>query len=490
MILISSDPKLSSVASQIERSEALAKIKKQFLEVPAPSRAINQFFSISRWSENTHSLNRKISKLKLSFLLASLLVGSASFATSAPLSDFYPLSNYKPLGNCVYQLGSGVVATSIATAQTVESSVLTYMPNNGWLYTDWKNVGATYYNPAIGATMRASDYNAQTLMVAGNYCQHVTACKSTEVLGTNGVCYDPKLSDYDKNPQDCSKSGGYFYSAFGIESGGTYYTVPLPFGGSINLKQHFAYSTHCGTFIDMAGQVASNILPMLQMAVPFFRSAKLLKMASYARSEYYRNKPTNTTAQNDLIVNLPKLPAPASPSMKAIVPIVEKPIPTAPNPTTGTVGPTREPDIIPDTNYQYIDDSFIPETTAGDPIVDYSVIDRFNSINNATTSNAPLTQLIPESQTATTQVKETFDFSKIISNSQAPQDIASVPATTSKSVSFSGADPIDTYTTTKNYPDGSSLSQVVKINRATKEGFASSTTLAKSLHLFQLLLVQ
>jgi hypothetical protein len=466
MILISSDPNLSRVASQIERSVAFAKIKKQFIIVPTPSRLLNRFFSFTRWSEN--SLTKKQNrKLKLSFLFSFLLFGSSAF------SDVVIGSTVRTVDGRYFVVGSYYADRS--SGQSCDTNINSY-PNFDWVaYDQYSNL--LQYNTCSN---NGYHYVITSLAYWGTLTSNQSACPSGQILDSSGACRVPALSDYDKNPQDCNKYGGYYYSSGIVQSGSTVYTIPLLFS-SLTFKSNYQMVTHCGTLGDVAGQVASNVIPLLSIVSPLFRSSKLAQLARYGYSEYLRSKSASaptTTAQNDYYVGMPRLPAPSSPSMQPVIPVVETPIPPTTNPTTGTSGPSREPNVTPSDNYAHVDDSYIPATASGDPIVDYSVVDRFNGLNGAMTSQEPLTQLVPDVGTSSLPVKESFDLSQFLPNSDIPNDVANVPATTTKNVTFSGQDPIDEYTTTKSYPDGSSLSQVVKINRATKEGFVSSTTLS------------
>lgn len=292
----------------------------------------------------------------------------------------------------------------------------------------------------------------------------------------------PPLSSFNNDPQGCNKAGGYFYSTGTEQVGGTSYGASFFGGAGIVIGGDLKSTTQCGTLIDVVGQVATSALAMIPLASKLFGSMGLKKMANMAylnKLQALPNLSNKPLALPDTNVGLPKLSPPPTGGGVApapTVPIVETPVPTSTN-TGGVTGPSRSPTITADTNYQNIPDTFIPIKTSGDPIVDYSVVDRFNSVADLSTSPM-LDEIVAPIGSSSKPVKETFDFSQIIANSQTPSTVATVPVTTTKTFTYSGYDPVDLYTTTKTFPDSTTLIQTVKINTITKTGTIDFTTLS------------
>ncbi|MDD2358336.1 MAG: hypothetical protein PHX13_10545, partial [Thiovulaceae bacterium] len=312
----------------------------------------------------------------------------------------------------------------------------------------------------------------------------VSGCPSGTVLDSNNTCSVPTLSSYDKDPQGCDKAGGYYYSSGVSQVGGTEFGSSFFGGSGLFVGGNMVMNTHCGTLGDVVGQVTASAIGMLPLASKLFGSLGLKK---YAVGAYLRKlaalpdllPPPKNLA--DMYVGMPRLPAPNSsgvvpPASTPIVPIVETPVPTSPN-SSGVVGPSRAPIITPDPNYVSVPDTYIPTDAQSNPVVDYSVVDRFNTFAKVV-AQPQLADIVPQVGSYTMPVKETFDFSSMVQGSPSPSTVAVVPVTTTKTVSYSGTDPVDIFTTIKSYPDGSSSSQVVSINTISRYGTITDTSLS------------
>jgi hypothetical protein len=289
----------------------------------------------------------------------------------------------------------------------------------------------------------------------------------------------PSLSDFNNDPQGCNHAGGYFFSTGTEQVGGTSYGASFFGGSGIMIGGDLKATTKCGTLGDVVGQVATTALSMVPLASRLFGSMGLKKVANLAVLDKLTALPNLSIKPStfpDYTVGLPRLPAPNSSSMSPIVPISETPIPPSTN-SDGVTGASRASIITPDSNYANIPDSFIPIKPSGDAVLDYSIVDRYNAFANISSSPL-LAEIVPSVGSSSLPVKETFDFSKIVSGSSSPSTIATVPTTTTLTQTFSGSNPVDNYVTTKNYPDGSSSSQTIKINTVDKTGTYSFSTLS------------
>lgn len=276
--MISSNSKFSRVASQIN---ALAKNKSQFLQALSASRYLSQFLTRTRWSEN--SLTKpKNKKLKISIVLFSLFTAQNSFAYVAnycvfdsplqiSLGQVFKCGNYYvkvlTLGNQYFSQGRGDSYDTVSFSNDPSGNYLVLQD-----YIGNSSTGYQQYNQKSGT------------------CSIETQCPAGSSL-VSGVCKFSTLSDYFNDPAGCEKAGGYYYSSGVVQSGPTTYKIPMLFGTSAYLKSNYTMETHCGTFTDMLGGVASNVIPMLSLAHPWFKSLRLFKFASYAREAFMRTKP-------------------------------------------------------------------------------------------------------------------------------------------------------------------------------------------------------
>ncbi|MDP3465344.1 MAG: hypothetical protein Q8R86_06195 [Sulfuricurvum sp.] len=325
----------------------------------------------------------------------------------------------------------------------------------------------------------------------GYYCQahslvSVPSCPSGQVenpLHCN-VCETPvvsPLSNYDNDPQGCSNAGGYFMSTGTEQVGGTSYGASFFGGAGIVIGGDIKSTTKCGTLSDLGGAIISQAVGLVPLLSRMFGSSALKMLANEKvildTLPQLMNRSPAPKDFPDMHVGLPRLPPPGSPSMVPTISVKETPIPPSPN-STGVVGPSRAPNITADPVYTSVSDVFIPLKSSGDPVLDYSVVDRVNTINKFREPSPLLSDIVPNVGSTSLPVKETFDFSKILENTLEPVTITSVPVTTTKTTTYNGSDPIDTYVTTKVYPDGSQSSSTVKINTVSKIGTIESTTLA------------
>jgi len=250
----------------------------------------------------------------------------------------------------------------------------------------------------------------------------VSSCPAGQSPDLHGVCGGEPylgLAAFDNDPVGCSKAGGTFMSIGTQQVGGTRYGASFFGGSGIVLGGEVTAITKCGTPADVTGEIISTALNFIPLASIFFKAPALKKMANMAMIAQLQKLPYFGGSNNmpDYHVGLPKLPSPeqiAAGNSAPTVPITPKPVPeiTTPNGT----GPSRAPEITVDLEYSKIDGAFIPTKTTGDPVIDYSIIDRYNNINAAATATK-LESLLPEVGTTTKPVKQTFDLSQFMPDS-------------------------------------------------------------------------
>ncbi len=355
-------------------------------------------------------------------------------------------------------------------------------------------------------------YGANCTVSPGDYCYWthpqayfggtipiLTCFKSSKtipvgmVCDENGVCKPPVLSDYDKDPAGCSKAGGTFISTGTEQVGGTSYGASFFGGSGIILGGDIKAITKCATPAEAVGSVASLAAGLIPMLSKLFGSSAMKKLTNVewinALNKYTQPsgsffKPSVSSNMPDTYVGLPKLSKPSTPTVTPSTPTVSSPptVPITPSPVptvSGGTSPIRAPQIGVDSGYSVLNDYYIPTKTSGDPVIDYSVVNRANTFIQAEVS-PQLSSIIPNIGSSYVPVRETFDFSNVISDHVQPSIIANVPTSTTKTSYYSGSDPIDAYRTVTNYPDGSSSLQTVRVNSATQRGDLTVTNLAST----------
>lgn len=325
--------------------------------------------------------------------------------------------------------------------------------------------------------------------------------------GLTQTCKFPPLNTFDNNSSGCSKAGGYFMSTGTEQVGGTTYGASFFGGAGIQLGGSLKATTKCGTLGDLAGQMATTALGLVPFASKLFGSAGLKKLANlawidklqkYNQTGGFADIPSTPKAFNDTVVGLPKVNP--TPGGKPSVPITESAVPSTIKPGDTTPTPTRAPTITPDQAYAFVQGAHIPTRANGDVVFDESVVQLVNDFNtvskdlrtkylsdpvtysylapSATVAPTTLTQVIPKTFTYTAPVKETIDLSKYVTSTPTPSTIATYTGVTNLSHSVEGTTPIDTYTTTKTFPDGSSSVQAIRIVPSTSSGSMKTTTLS------------
>lgn len=325
--------------------------------------------------------------------------------------------------------------------------------------------------------------------------------------GDTQSCVFPPLPTFDNDPSGCSKAGGYFMSTGTEVVGGTTYGASFFGGAGIQLGGSLKSTTKCGTLGDLTGQLVTNAIGLVPFASKLFGSAGMKKLANlawidklqkYNQTGGFQDKIGGPKGFNDTSVGLPRV-NPTS-GGKPSVPIIESAVPSSIKPGDTTLTPTRAPEIKVDPAYEFVQNAHIPSRANGDIVFDESIVQLVNDFNTvsrdltikynsdpvkyahlapASVRNpTPLTQIIPKTFTYTAPVKETVDFSKIVTGGYEPINIANYTGQTNLVHSFENTTPIDTYTTTKIFPDGSSSVQVVRVVPSTSSGSMKTTTLA------------
>lgn len=315
----------------------------------------------------------------------------------------------------------------------------------------------------------------------------------------------PPLSTYDNDPSGCSKAGGTFMSVGTEQVGGTSYGASFFGGKGIVLGGDLKAVTKCASTSEAVGDVIIQATGLLPLASSLIKSQLLKRLTNknwialldkFMKPDGgYDFTPVTGKPQNfpDTHVDLPKLPTPSQvqsgPSTAFVREMFDRGISETPVPTVSTPDgplPSRAPSITVAPEYQHIPDSIIPvNPTTNEPYIDYSVVDGANAIIKSTpsvSSSAPkpkLADVVPSTGTTQKPVKETIDLSSYMPDDYSPRPvIATVLQTTTKSVTFSGSDPIDKFVTDTSYPDGSSSRQTVTVNPQTGRGDISITTLS------------
>lgn len=371
------------------------------------------------------------------------------------------------------------------SAQVYENTctVSGVLVESGYLMGAW-NDEAWYPTKSFEANSKLYKYVSTVRCFDGS--GNILSCNDSRVIkyqntydiySNYSVSCPLSLSNYDNDPQGCSDSGGYFYSAGTEQVGGTSYGASFFGGSGIVIGGDLKSVTKCGTLGDVVGQILNTAIQMIPLASRMFGSSGLKKMANLAVLDKLQSLPSSSNPPkdfSDMYVGMPRLPSPSG--GEPVVPITESPVPPSTN-SSGVTGPSRAPNITPDPNYSSIPDIFVPSKTSGDPVFDYSIVDRFNVVSEVST--APLlSDIVPNVGSSSLPVKETFDFSKMVSTSPEPSTIATVPTVVTRSQSYSGSDPVDNYVVTKTYPDSSSSVQTVKINTTTKTATLDYVTLS------------
>lgn len=422
---------------------------------------------------------------------------------------FIPLLSF----GAVYKTASGTCnsASSYWVSGTVSTSsdkawVLANYGPTGQMKAPYGSIGcqASSYNAYIdtGAHWNSVCFSGVSLNVACPTCQSGSTWD-----GSSQTCKFAPLPTYDNDPSGCSKAGGYFMSTGTEQVGGTSYGASFFGGAGIQLGGSLKATTKCGTLGDLAGQLVTTAIGLVPFASSLIGSAGMKKLANlawidklqkYNLTDGFKDLIGSPKGFNDTSVGLPKVNPTAG--GKPSVPITESAVPSAIKSGDTVATPTRAPTINVDHGYEFIQNAVIPSRANGDTVFDMSVVDLvndFNSINRELTvkynsdpvkysylapssvkNPAPLTQVVPKTFTYTKPVKETVDFSKYISDTPAPSNIANYSGTTNLVKSIEGTTPVDTYTTTKIYPDGSKSTQVVRIVPSTNTGSIKTTTLS------------
>ncbi|TDA63572.1 hypothetical protein E0765_06985 [Sulfuricurvum sp. IAE1] len=432
----------------------------------------NDFVRFSGIKQNRPALHlRGIAKRKI-FLFSSLFVSSLLYAGDNPCGVLYALNTSV----------SPNPALNVQFAQNQSPDCVEQSPTDTWsTCSTTLNATQTFWNGkywAVHPTNPAycNQYGDKYSLKVVSSCPVGTSANNLNICGLPHF----GLSSFDNDPVGCSKAGGTFMSIGTQQVGGTSYGASFFGGSGIVLGGEVTAITKCGTPADVTGEIISTALNFIPLASIFFKAPALKKMANMAMIAQLQKLPYFGGSNNmpDYHVGLPKLPSPeqiAAGNSAPTVPITPKPVPeiTTPNGT----GPSRAPEITVDLEYSKIDGAFIPTKTTGDPVIDYSIIDRYNNIN-AAASATKLESLLPEVGTTTKPVKQTFDLSQFMPDSPSPSVIAHVPQTTTKTTTYDGADPVVVYNTARTYPDGSQVTDQYRINTATRVGTLSSTSLA------------
>lgn len=332
------------------------------------------------------------------------------------------------------------------------------------------------------------------------------SCAIGEVFKPETGCAKPDLSSFDNDPQGCSNAGGVYYMSHTKQVGGTTYGAGFFGGSGITLGGDVQSVNKCGTYADAIGTVASNLLAFAPFLSKFMKTSAIQNAASRALSTYLNNRygsGTFTSSPFNVDFGLPKITSSTSggsssssptvynsPSGSGGVsfPISESSIPTSTN-SSGVTGVSEAPQLTIDEAYQkFLNDVYFPSaktsgtdsTLVGDSTFNYSTIDRFNTISDLT-HEPKLSDLVPSTSTSQKPVLESIDLSKYYPNNYtSPSVVATVQGSTSKTLTYSGNDPVDNYLTTYNYIDGTLTQQSVTINRTTKNGTITETTISKS----------
>jgi len=295
----------------------------------------------------------------------------------------------------------------------------------------------------------------------------------------------PALSIYDKDPAGCQKNGGTMIGVGTKVVGATGYGASFFGGQGIMLGGDIEQVTKCASTSEALGTVATQILGLIPMASSLFKSGLLKYFANKAVKDYIDTEiiPKNSLANlnpkapntiPDLTVGLPKLKAPNSSDYTPTTPFKISDIP----PTADGSGPSRVGLISPDNGYSMIGDTFIPTHSDGTPLIDYSVVDRFNILNTVTANPIPLIDVVSPPFTTSTPVKESFDLSNLDTSYSSPPTIATVPTKINDSSYYAGTDLLTKYTAIKNYPDGSSSSSELLLNTVNGKGSLNVTILS------------
>lgn len=432
--------------------------------------------------------------MKKSFILLSILFSISAFATDYFLntgtsgvkySATYENDGFQPYGYCY---SSAVGGVPVDPNREIE-----YGFYNGTSY----KIMIGYYK-IEGSCHK---YYRYTHMATGS-------CLSGETPNSLGVCSAPvvpPLSTYDNDSVGCSKAGGTFMSVGTEQFGGTSYGASFFGGKGIVLGGDIKSVTKCASTAEAVGDVIIQATALIPLASTLIKSQLLKRLTNknwinildkYMKPDGgYDFTPVTGKPQNfpDTYVGLPKLPSPsqvqAGPSTAFVREMFDRGISESPVPSTSTPDgnfPSRSPNITVAPEYQHIPDAIIPvNPTTNEPYIDYSTVDGGNTFIKTTpplSSTAPkpkLADIVPTIGTTQKPVKETIDLSPYMPDNYSPSPtIATVPQTTTKSVTYSGSDPIDNFVTDISYPDNSSSRQTVRVNPRTGQGDISITTLS------------
>lgn len=462
----------------------------------------NDFVRFSGIIQNRPALPVAVSRsVKKSFILAGLLFSLPAF------SDCTGLSPMEQIKCC-----SSVYPVKINYRTTLN---VVWIERVDTCTSDNFSGGFSLYTPTIPASNKTQEINFI----------HVTECPIETTKDSNNICvptcsngglYDirsatcsapviPPLSSFDNDPSGCSKAGGTFMSVGTEQVGGTSYGASFFGGKGIVLGGDLRAVTKCASTSEAVGDVIIQATGLLPLASTLIKSQLLKRLTNknwialldkFMKPDGgYDFTPVTGKSQNfpDTYVDLPKLPSPSQvqsgPSTAFVREMFDRGISESPVPPVSTPDgplPSRAPNITVAPEYQNLPDAIIPvNPTTNEPYLDYSVIDTANSFIKSTpsaSSSVPLPKLsdvVPSTGTTQKPVKETFDLSSFMPDDYSPRPIiATVPQTTTKSVTYSGSDPIDNFVTDTSYPDGSSSRQTVTVNRQTGLGTLSITTLS------------
>lgn len=372
-------------------------------------------------------------------------------------------------------------------------------------YPSWYCTNGYEYYSFLDTSRTVSVGGTTYIYITQNTYRSVSSCPAGTFLSPENICITPLLSDYDNDPVGCSQHGGHLIGIGTKQVGGTSYGASFFGGKGIILGGDIEQITKCASNSEVVGTIAGHLVGLLPFASKLIPSSALKRFSNLSWSAKLNKwnqpdgllPPPNAPKQfPDTVVNPPKIKLEIDPATGTLKPstgahppvinIEQKPI-------NGTSYPTRPPNIEVAPEYKLIPDLIVPSRPNNDPVFDLSIVDAINTYNNIeklrhTIPNypqpapVPLKEVVPP-KTQTFTVRETIDLSKYLPHDYPtsytpPAVVGQATAETSLTKSFEGTKPVDTYITTKLFPDGSKLMQSTKIYPTTGEGEIATTTVS------------
>lgn len=325
-------------------------------------------------------------------------------------------------------------------------------------------------------------------------------CPTGYYFNSSCECVVPSLPDYNDDPYECIKHGG-FPTGHPVNSSGVSF---MNSGFSIKwerkcLTRDQAITDTVPLIAGVTGNISGN--PDL-LGILFDKGVKKIK--DIWNDLFSQGKPIT----NDYLISLPKY-NPTSKTYEAE--IIESPIPKG----SDGVTPSRSPNIGSDPYQQFLRDEYFPKNnldSSGSPVINQAQIDNFNTANQIFKDNGtdpktytftPNTANIWGSTGGATSTKPIYDTAQMVSHNPvykplltvdaptfriAPPDatfyppvpvkIADVPVNSTVGTTSISGIPVKQWKNTTVFPDGSSSQEIISIDENSKTGTRTTTVVS------------